>query len=160
MKTKVVFICLGNICRSPAAQAVFQSMVNRRDLNSQIEVDSCGTSGYHEGEKADARMIKAAKSRGIEVTSLSRKFQKSDFRKFDYLIVMDDANLENIKALDLSNEYTAKIHKMTDFCSSKFNEYNKVPDPYYGGENGFELVLDLLEDSCEKLLNDIIDNNI
>lgn len=155
MKTKILFICLGNICRSPAAEAVMQDLINRKNLNAKYELDSCGTSSYHQGESSDPRMLKAASKRGINITSVSRGFNKSDFKRFDQLIVMDDSNLENIQALDTYNEYSSKIHKMTDFCSLNYKDYSYVPDPYYGGEKGFEEVLDLLENSCQGLLESL-----
>jgi len=158
VKTKILFICLGNICRSPAAEAVMQSLIDKNNLNLKFELDSCGTSSYHQGEKADSRMIHAARKRGLKVISISRGFLKSDFKQFDHLIVMDDSNYENIMVLDTDNEYSSKVHKMTDFCSPKYQSYTNVPDPYYGGENGFEEVLDLLEDSCQNLLGNL--NNL
>jgi protein-tyrosine phosphatase len=144
---KVLFICLGNICRSPAAEGVLKHLAKQKKL--VIEVDSCGTSALHSGEKADARMREAALKRGIDLTSLSRQFVLSDFEQFDYLLTMDDSNYESILALDHKHQYDKKIFKMSDFLNSpKFRSLDKIPDPYYGQEDGFELVLDLLEDSC------------
>jgi protein-tyrosine phosphatase len=145
-KQKILFVCLGNICRSPAAEAVMQKLIDDQGLN--LEVDSAGTSGYHAGEKADERMIEHALKRGIDVTSRSRQFIAEDFRKFDYIIVMDDSNYRNVALLDPNGEYMHKVSKMTDYCTNSFGDYDHVPDPYYGAKDGFELVLDLLENSC------------
>lgn len=152
-KTRVLFVCLGNICRSPAAEAVFQKKIDDAQLTSSFVVDSAGTSAYHAGEKADARVREQAKKRGIDVTSISRQFLKEDFTRFDYIIVMDDSNYENVLSLDIRHEYHHKVHKMTDYCSSKFSGFEHIPDPYYGADDGFNLVLDLLDDACQGLYN-------
>ena len=150
--TRVLFVCLGNICRSPAAESVFLDMVAKRGMEEKFEVDSAGTSGYHAGERADARMIEQAVKRGLDVPSVSRQFTKSDFKKFDKIIVMDDSNYQNVLKLDPSGEYSSKVAKLTDFASEKYQNFNHVPDPYFGGDEGFELVLDLLQDCCAELL--------
>lgn len=148
---KVLFVCLGNICRSPAAEAVMQKMINDQSLD--IQVDSAGTSGYHVGEKADSRMREQAIKRGIEVTSIARQFVARDFIKFDYILVMDDSNYHDVLLLDPKGEYLHKISKITDYCSERFKDIDHVPDPYYGGKDGFDHVLDLLQDSCFNFLN-------
>lgn len=147
MKTKVLFVCLGNICRSPSAEAVFKSLVEQRGETDKFFIDSAGTAAYHAGERADARMRNHAKKRGIELTSIARKFIPEDFDRFDYIIAMDQENLHDLKQQARNNADLKKLYMMTDF-SKKFN-YNHIPDPYYGGEAGFELVLDLLEDASE-----------
>jgi protein-tyrosine phosphatase len=160
METKVLFICLGNICRSPAAHGVFQKYIDDKDLSGFIEVDSCGTSGHHVGERADQRMIQTAFNRGIVVSSISRKFDKSDFKNFDYLVAMDESNLENILELDVNNEFTHKVSLLTDYCKGEFSKATKVPDPYYGDDDGFKAVLDLVENGCQNLLTEILSKKV
>lgn len=153
-KTRVLFVCLGNICRSPSAEAVFNGIVKNAGKQKQFEVDSAGTSGWHAGGPADSRMQSHAIKRGFNLTSLSRKFNpNTDFDYFDYIIGMDDENMHNLKNMARDGSDLQKLYKMTDF--SKVMSYDEVPDPYYGGEAGFELVLDLLEDACEGLLEKI-----
>ena len=150
-KKKILFVCLGNICRSPSAEAVFTGIVKNRGLSHIFEIDSAGTSGWHAGEPADKRMRSHAIKRGYDLTSISRKFNPdSDFDYFDMIIGMDDENIQTLKKMARNKGDMDKIHKMTDFRIT--GQYNEVPDPYYGGHEGFELVLDLLEDSCEGLL--------
>ena len=148
--TKILFICMGNICRSPSAEAVMQSIVKQQGLEQEIVCDSAGTFDYHRGKPADARMQKHARLRGYELSSISRPFEDEDFELFDWIITMDEDNYQQIKWFDQSNNYTGKIRRMTDFCSS--SQVSEVPDPYYGGDQGFENVLDLLEDACQGLL--------
>lgn len=150
-KKKVLFVCLGNICRSPSAEAVFTGLVKKEGLTDKFEIDSAGTGRWHAGEPADRRMQSHAIKRGYDLTSISRGFEPDiDFDHFDIIIGMDDQNISTLKSWARKGEDKAKIHKMTDF--SKEWNYTEVPDPYYGGEAGFELVLDLLEDSCKGLL--------
>lgn len=150
---KVLFVCLGNICRSPAAEGIFKKMVRKQGLHDKIEVDSAGTAGYHVGELPDSRMRQHGTRRGYKFDSLSRKFTSNDFDRFDIILAMDDSNYNNILRLapDLNSE--GKVHRMMDF--SKKYENDHVPDPYYSGAEGFELVLDLLEDSCDGLLGKV-----
>lgn len=154
-KVNVLFVCLGNICRSPAAEGIFKKMVADCDLEERIFVDSAGTSGWHLGELPDDRMRMHGQRRGYDFSSRSRKFKTADFESFDYIIVMDDENYRNVKKLAKTEYDVAKIHRMTDFSNKLTHDY--VPDPYYGGSAGFELVMDLLEDACENLLHKIKD---
>ncbi len=150
-KTKILFVCMGNICRSPSAEAVFTGLVKNNGLAKTFEIDSAGTTAYHVGERADRRMQAHALKRGFNLTSISRLFDaETDFDYFDLIIGMDDENMHALKNRARNSEDLAKLHKMTDF--SKEMNYDEVPDPYYGGDAGFELVLDLLEDACEGLL--------
>jgi protein-tyrosine phosphatase len=150
-KKKILFVCLGNICRSPAAEAVMTRLLKSNNLGNLVEVDSAGTIDYHAGEQADIRMRVYAEKRGYKLTSTAKQFNPdTDFAKFDYIITMDNNNFEEIKALDLDNKFTKKIYRMGDF--SKNYDLTEIPDPYYGGREGFENVLDILEDATAGLL--------
>jgi protein-tyrosine phosphatase len=144
---------MGNICRSPSGEAVMNKLVKRAGLENEIECDSAGTIAYHEGEPADARMKRHAISRGYRLTSISRRFKEIDFENFDYIIAMDESNYNDLHSFDYSKKYENKIFMMTDF--TKNGNYREVPDPYYSGPEGFELVLDILEDACAGLLEEI-----
>ena len=149
---KILFVCLGNICRSPAAEAVFKDIVAKKGLAAKFEIDSAGTSGYHSGEPADVRMQQHAKKRGYTITSISRPFDpKYDFDHFDLILAMDDDNLHDLKQMTRYQEDVKKIHLMTDFSAS--GHHHHVPDPYYGGPQGFDFVLDLLEETGMGLYN-------
>ncbi|KAJ7514007.1 hypothetical protein O6H91_23G022300 [Diphasiastrum complanatum] len=160
----VLFVCWGNICRSPAAEAVFYTILQKRGLLSKFKIDSAGTIDYHEGNPADARMRAAASKRGVQVTSISRPIQPSDFENFDYILAMDKKNKEDIlkayKIWSSRKEFPAdakqKVRMMCSYC--KNHNETEVPDPYYGGPAGFEMVLDLLEDACEGFLDAILAN--
>lgn len=147
---KIVFVCLGNICRSPSGEGVFKYLLKKRQLEDNYFVDSAGTSAYHVGEKADSRMRKHALKRGYNLTSRSRQFIKDDLNNFDLIIPMDSSNFDDILHL-AEDKHLKKVKLMTDF-SSKYKGQD-VPDPYYGGDSGFELVLDILEESCNGLLD-------
>ena len=154
MKKKVLFVCWGNICRSPSAEAVFSGLVDRAGLTAEIEIDSAGTIAAHAGERADSRMRKHASKRGYQLNSISRKINVDhDFEHFDYIIAMDDKNLSDLMYLARNEKDLAKLSKMTDYARDL--SYSAVPDPYYGGDEGFELVLDILEDACQGLLTNI-----
>ena len=149
----VLFVCLGNICRSPAAEGIFKDMVKKRGLGDKIKVDSAGTAGYHQGELPDPRMRSHGARRGYKFDSLSRKFRNSDFDDFDVIITMDDSNYHNVLNISPNLDSDRKVYKMVDFLQRL--DADHIPDPYYSGASGFELVLDLLEDACEGLLNKI-----
>ncbi len=144
---------MGNICRSPSGEGVFTALVNQAGLEKEFSIDSAGTTAYHTGEPADARMRKHASKRGIQLTSRARQFKYSDFSNFDYIIAMDSDNYRAILQLDRTGEFKDKVHMMNDF--SRDYTGTDVPDPYYGGSAGFERVLDMLEDSCSGLLSQI-----
>jgi protein-tyrosine phosphatase len=144
---------MGNICRSPSAEAVMNKLIDNEELSDKIKCDSAGTIGFHEGEPADSRMKNHALKRGYDLTSTARQFRIEDFENFDYIIVMDQNNYSDIIAQDIEEKYTDKVSLMTSYCSNH-NE-KEVPDPYYGGSAGFEKVLDLLEDAGKGLLKEI-----
>ena len=150
---RLLFVCLGNICRSPAAEGVFLHLVAREGLEDRFVVDSAGTGGWHVGNPADRRMRAAAERRGIHLPSRARQIELADFTSFDRILTMDDDNLRNVRSLarELGERPgLARIEPMTSHC--RVHQVSEVPDPYYGGEQGFEDVLDLLEDACGGLL--------
>ena len=150
-KRSILFVCLGNICRSPAAEGIMKKLIEAEKLDLELEVDSAGTMGYHTGEGADPRMKRHAKNRGYNLNSLARKFDPGkDFDHFDYIVTMDNQNYSDIKDLDFKNKFNHKIFKMADFC--KNNNITEVPDPYYEGDEGFSQVIDILEEGCSNLL--------
>jgi protein-tyrosine phosphatase len=154
MMKQVLFVCLGNICRSPSAETVFNAMIEKYGLQDEIQSDSAGTAAYHAGDQADYRMKQFAKKRGYQLTSISRQVDPElDFNRFDYIIGMDSQNVRDLKAVTRNENDQRKISLMTDYCSGK--KYDSVPDPYFGGAAGFELVLDILEDACEGLIREL-----
>lgn len=154
---RVLFVCLGNICRSPAAEGIMKSLVLQQNLQENISVDSAGTIGYHTGDSPDPRMLKQASERGFELNHKARKFNPTiDFMDFDYIVTMDDQNYIDVKNLDKKNKFLSKIYKIADFSSDP--EVKTVPDPYYGGPEAFDNVIDILKDSCTNLLNKIKDD--
>ena len=156
MKKKILFVCLGNICRSPAAEGIFRQKVKDKGLEKLFFVDSAGTGGWHVGNLADPRMRETALSRGIELTSRSRKIEESDLFKFDYILVMDNDNLEAVRSIikDQKNNINSKIKLILSY--SKNSQLDEVPDPYFGGKDGFERVLDLLDDAIDGLLDSLV----
>ncbi|WP_068818032.1 low molecular weight protein-tyrosine-phosphatase [Phormidesmis priestleyi] len=154
---KLLFVCLGNICRSPSAENIMNHLIHQAGLENKIQCDSAGTSSYHIGSAPDLRMNVAAKLRGIELVGHARQFTKADFEEFDLILAMDRENHENICALDRSGQYRHKVRLMCDFCTR--HTLKEVPDPYYGGDEGFNQVIDLLFDACDGLLNAELLNN-
>ena len=157
MVKKILFVCLGNICRSPAAEGVFKKKIKDRDLENLFIVDSAGTGGWHVGNLADPRMRETALSRGIELTSISRKIVENDLHEFDHILVMDNDNLNAVKSLtkDQNNPVNSKIRLILSY--SKNSQLDEVPDPYYGGQNGFDKVIDLLDDAIDGLIDSLMD---
>ena len=151
---KVPFVCLGNICRSPAAEGVFRRIVQEAGKEQEWEIDSAGTGRYHIGDLPDPRMRAHARRRGLNLTHRCRQVRESDFDEFDLIIGMDAANLQNLRRLAPTIEAEAKVHAMAEWFSPS-QWYDHVPDPYYEGDDGFELVLDLLDDACQNLYNDL-----
>ena len=157
MVKKILFVCLGNICRSPAAEGIFNQKIKERDLEKLFVVDSAGTGSWHVGNLPDKRMRSTALSRGIELTSRSRQIEENDLYEFDHILVMDKDNLDAVKSLtkDQNNPVNSKIKLILSY-SKKF-QLDEVPDPYYGGQNGFEKVIDLLDDAMDGLIDSLTD---
>jgi protein-tyrosine phosphatase len=153
MPYKLLFVCLGNICRSPAAENIMNHLIEQAGLTGQITCDSAGTSSYHIGSPPDRRMSAAANQRGIPMQGQARQFTAADFAEFDLVLAMDRDNYAGIRALDRANQYSDKVRMMCDFCTH--HSLREVPDPYYGGSEGFNQVIDLLMDACMGLLNSV-----
>jgi len=149
---KVLFVCMGNICRSPTAHGVFQSLVDEQGLGGSIQVDSAGTHSYHIGSPPDLRSQAMAQSRGVDLAGLrARRFVSTDFTEFDYLLGMDHTNLADMLALK-PDATGARVKLMLEY-SDRF-EQQEIPDPYFG-EDGFDLVFDMIDDAARGLLRDI-----
>ncbi len=157
MVKKILFVCLGNICRSPAAEGIFNQKIKERDLEKFFVVDSAGTGNWHVGNLPDQRMRSTALSRGIELNSRSRQIEETDLYEFDQILVMDKDNLNAVKSLtkDQKNPINSKIKLILNY--SKNSQLDEVPDPYYGGQNGFEKVIDLLDDAMDGLIDSLMD---
>lgn len=150
---KLCFVCLGNICRSPTAEGVFQHLVNERGLELYFEIDSAGTSAYHIGEGANSKSQQIANQHGVKLHSKARRFEQFDLGYFDLIIAMDNENLSNIRQLDSKSEHGNKIMLLREFDPKPENK--EVPDPYYGGVQGFKNVFDIVKRSCENLLDEL-----
>jgi protein-tyrosine phosphatase len=150
---KVLFVCMGNICRSPTAQGTFEKVVKEAGLEKQIFIDSAGTHAYHVGENPDPRTQMAAKKRGLDLSKQrARKVSLNDFEEFDYILAMDKENHSSLRLI-CPNQYKEKIQLFMEFAPEM--GFKDVPDPYYGGEKGFELVLDLTTAASKGLLETI-----
>jgi len=149
---KVLFVCMGNICRSPTAEGVFRQVVEQQGLSDLIDIDSAGTHSYHIGSQPDQRAQLAARKRGIDLSSLrGRQVNNNDFKQFDYVLAMDNSNHADLE--EVASGSADNLHMFLKFADN-FSE-QEVPDPYYGGDQGFEHVLDLIEDASRGLLNHI-----
>lgn len=151
---KILFVCLGNICRSSSAEGVMKRLIEEAGREDEFMIDSAGILSYHQGELPDSRMRAHAARRGYNLIHRSRPVHTEDFYNFDLIIGMDDRNIDDLKDRAPSIEEWNKIHRMTDYCK-KFTHADHVPDPYYGGTEGFEYVLDVLEDACSGLLESL-----
>ncbi|MBW2390839.1 MAG: low molecular weight phosphotyrosine protein phosphatase [Deltaproteobacteria bacterium] len=148
---RVCFVCLGNICRSPTAEGVMQKLVSDARLGHAIEVASAGTAAYHVGERSDPRSREEASRRGVKLESRACQFNAIDFCRFDYVLAMDSENLDNLRSLSEDPNDHAKLSLLRSFETTK-SRSRDVPDPYYGGEDGFERVFDICEAACKGLL--------
>lgn len=153
-KVSVVFVCLGNICRSPTAEGVFRHLVAEAELQDRIHVDSAGTAAYHAGEPPDHRATQHAARRGIRLEGRARQFVAKDFQRFDYVLAMDAANFRELSRQARDDTARQRLYYCRDFDASSPRGAS-VPDPYYGGDAGFEEVLDLCEAACRGLLEHI-----
>ena len=151
---RILFVCMGNICRSPAGEGVFRRLIKENGYEDLIQCDSAGTIGFHEGHPPDSRMSAAAARRDIPLSGQARKLKSADLEKFDLILTMDEENYRNVQAMARGEEQAKKIKRFCEFCAN-FSD-TEVPDPYYGGHQGFEHVMDLLEDGCNRLLMDAL----
>ena len=156
MSYKLLFVCLGNICRSPSAENIMNHLVQEAGLTDKITCDSAGTSGYHIGAAPDRRMNHAALKRGLELRGKSRQLKPSDLQRFDLILAMDRENYQDILYLDREGKYEDKVRLICDFATNK--QEREVPDPYYGGADGFDYVIELLFDACGGLLEYIVNS--
>ncbi|WP_395737800.1 low molecular weight protein-tyrosine-phosphatase [Prosthecobacter sp.] len=147
---RLLFVCLGNICRSPAAEGVMRALIESEGLADRVAIRSAGTGGWHAGKLPDQRMRNAAQNRGYDLSSRARQVTQNDLRDYDLVLVMDNQNLRDVRTYDVASQFSSKIRLFCEFCTAHSDR--EVPDPYYGGEQGFELVLDLLEDGCRGVL--------
>ncbi len=153
---RVLFVCLGNICRSPAGENIFRHQVKEAGLAEHIDCDSAGTAGYHIGKSPDSRMTSTMRNRGYEVTGGARQFTRSDFDSFDLILTMDDDNYRDIVSQARNDQDRNLVRRFTEFCTE--HEEIEVPDPYYGGDEGFEFVADLIEDGSTSLIQHLRDS--
>ena len=152
-KTSVLFVCLGNICRSPLAEGIFQRLVEDEGLESKFHLDSCGTGAWHEGEPPHLESQRVAKKNGINISQQkARQIRDDDYLEFDYIIAMDQSNKADIDSWLIGDK--AKVHCLREFDPK--GESLDVPDPYYGGPSGFDNVFTMIERSSEKLLEEIL----
>ncbi len=149
----VLFVCLGNICRSPAAEIIFRKKVADAGRSHEFHIDSAGTIGHHHGSPPDHRMAQALTRKGFEVTGRARRIEPHDLGKFALIVTMDESNLADVRALDPGGQSHAKIRSFVGFC--RRHSDLRVPDPYYGGPSGFAHVIELLIDGCEGILEEI-----
>ena len=152
--TRICFVCLGNICRSPTAEGIMRHLVAARGQSDQFVIDSAGTAAWHTGKPPDARSTAAAAQRGIRLEGAARAFTAGDFERFDLVVAMDTKNHAVLRRLARSGAARDKLHLMRDFDPQSPPD-SSVPDPYYGGAQGFETVLDICQRSCEGLLDSL-----
>jgi protein-tyrosine phosphatase len=151
---RVLFVCMGNICRSPTAEGVMRALVEEAGLDGRIEVESAGTGGWHAGEPPDARATEAARRRGVTLAGAARQVRREDFETFDLLVAMDRENLQTLLAVAPNEDAAEKVRLLREFDPASAGDLD-VPDPYYGGERGFETVLDHVQAACRGLLAEL-----
>ncbi len=152
---KLLFVCLGNICRSPLAEGVCRHLIRQRNLTDRVTVDSCGTGGWHVGDPPDHRMRETARRHGVSMDGQqARQFSTTDFERFDYILVMDRGNLRTVRSQDPTGQYASKVQLFRSYDPKPGDQ--EVPDPYYGGAAGFENVYHMIERTCIALLDAII----
>lgn len=152
---KILFVCLGNICRSPLAEGLLQNKINDAGLNKHFMVDSCGTSDFHIGELPDERTMESARLNGLELKHRGRQFNSDDFRHFHKILVMDNSNKKNVLRLARTKEDVEKVTLIRYYESGENEKNTDVPDPYYGGKEGFQNVFDILNRTTDLLLEDL-----
>lgn len=150
MKTRILFVCLGNICRSPAGENTLRHLTRELGCEDDFFIDSAGTAGWHVGKAPDSRMSATLTERGIPVTGRAQQFNSDHFEEFDLILTMDDDNYAAVTFEDRKGQYSDKVKKFTSFCTE--HQHAQVPDPYYGGQAGFDLVADMLEDGCREII--------
>ena len=148
-------MCMGNICRSPTAEGVMRRLIDDAGLSDSIELDSAGTGGWHAGEPPDERATLAASRRGVMLEGSARQVRESDFRRFDLLIALDRSNLRDLLAIAPDEEGAEKVRLLREFDPASTDGDLDVPDPYYGGDRGFDTVLDMVESACRGLLDEL-----
>ena len=152
---KILFVCLGNICRSPAADGVFSALIEKKRLGNAISCDSCGTGDWHIGQLPDPRMRAAGARRGYDFAHRARQLCAADYENFDLILAMDSQNLSDILERAPAGFERSRARIFTEFCTGKFAEQKFVPDPYYGGESDFDFALDIIENACANLLENV-----
>jgi protein-tyrosine phosphatase len=150
---RVLFVCLGNICRSPAAEIIFRKCVADAGRAEEFEIDSAGTIGHHEGSPPDPRMSESLRQKGFTVQGRARQIQQDDLTTFDLIVTMDESNHSDVRSLDKTGSLHHKIRPFVSFC--RLHDDLRVPDPYYGGQRGFDHVIRMLEDGCEGILESL-----
>jgi protein-tyrosine phosphatase len=148
---RVLFVCLGNICRSPAAEIIFRKLAADAKREAEFEIDSAGTIGHHAGKPPDSRMAATLEARDYRISGQSREIRAADLEHFDLIVTMDETNLKDVRRLDQSGALHDKIRPLVSFCRD--HDDLRVPDPYYGGQRGFDHVIRLLEDGCQGVLD-------
>ena len=150
IKAKILFVCLGNICRSPLAEAIFKHKIRSHQLDAYFEADSCGTSNYHIGDPPDTRTIANARKNGVAINHLGRQLCTDDLEKYDYILAMDQSNYQNILKIDNAQQYSGKVALMRSY--DPLGKGKEVPDPYYGGESLFQEVFEILDRSMDNFI--------